>query len=119
MGGIIKMARVNNPYKLKFHDDFYNPILEGVKVATSRSEPKPIDKGDVIEVFFKPSNRKCKLKILKHYAIRFKDIDEDNAKSEGYLHEDLLKHELKNIYPDLKPNHYIYIYQFQREIYEF
>lgn len=105
---------VNNSYQLKFDDDFYHPILAGYKVATSRSEPKPIGRGDVIEALFKPSDMTLKLEILRHYAIRFEDITSDVAKREGYVHEDLLKHELKNIYPDIRPQHYIYIYEFKR-----
>ena len=35
-----------NDYVLKFHEDFYNPIIDEVKYSTIRDEPKPIDKGD-------------------------------------------------------------------------
>lgn len=103
---------VNNNYILKFHDDFYTPIMDFVKVSTIRDEPKPINKGDLIEVCFKPSERLRTVRILNHYAIKFHDLTDDIAKKEGYLHRDLLKHELLNIYPELKPDDYIYIYEF-------
>ena len=103
---------VTNDYVLKFHDDFHNPIMRGVKISTIRDKPKPINKGDLIDVCFKPSERTRTIKILRHYAIKFNDINDDIANKEGYLHKDLLKHELKNIYPSIQPDDYIYIYEF-------
>ena len=106
------MFDVTNTYVLKFNDDFYDPIMAGIKTSTIRDEPKPINKGDIIDVCFKPSERKRTIKILRHYAIKFNDINNDIAKREGYLHKTLLEHELKNIYPNLKSDDYIYVYEF-------
>ena len=101
-------------YILKFHEDFYTPIREDIKTATTRADSKPLDIGDFVIATFLPSDKLLLLKIDGHYAMRLKDLDLHDAKQEGYLHEDLLKHELKTIYPDLKPDDYVYIYRFTR-----
>ena len=101
-------------YVLKFDEDFYNVITDGVKVSTIRGESKPIDIGDYVFAIFPPSKDKVKLlKICGHYAIKFKDISCDEAKMEGYFHVDLLKHELKSFYSDIVDDDYVYVYCFE------
>ena len=99
-------------YILKFHEDYYTLIEESIKKATSRAESKPLDIGDFVIATFLPSDKLLLLRIEGHYAMRLKDLGRDDARQEGYYHEDLLKHELKTIYPDLKPDDYVYIYRF-------
>lgn len=103
-----------NDYVLKFHEDFYNPIIDEVKYSTIRDEPKPIDKGDYVFASFKPSNNAVLLRIIEHYAMKLKDLTRKEVHNEGYLHKDILKHELHHIYPNLKDDDYVYIYLFER-----
>ena len=99
-------------YILKFHEDFYRPIAQRIKEATTRASSKPLNIDDFVIATFEPSDKLLLLRIDEHYAKRLKDLDNSEAKIEGYLHEDLLKHEIKNIYPNLKDDNYVYIYQF-------
>ena len=107
------MVKVNE-YQLKFHEDYYQPIREEIKIATTRNKPKPLNIGDFVIATFLPSDKLMLLQIKEHYAMRLKDLTETEAKREGYFHEDLLKHELKTIYPDLTDEDYVYIYKFKR-----
>ena len=101
-------------YILKFHEDYYTPIREEIKIATSRATSKPLNIGDFCIATFLPSDKLLLLRIDGHYAMRLKDLDRGDARQEGYYHEDLLKHELKTIYPELQPDDYVYIYRFKR-----
>lgn len=103
-----------NDYILKFNEDFYNPIFDDIKKATIRADSKPLDIDDFVIATFQPSDKLLLLCIDEHYAMRLKDLSINEAKNEGYCHEDLLKHELKAIYPELKENDYVYIYKFRR-----
>lgn len=98
-------------YVLKFHKDFYNPIKTGDKVTTIRASSKPLNIDDFVFAYFPPDEALLFL-ITDHYAKQLKDLDYHEAICEGYKHPDLLKHELKNIYPNLKDNDYVYIYKF-------
>lgn len=101
-------------YILKFHPDFYNPIRGDYKVSTIRAESKPLNINDYVIATFAPSDKVLSIRIEEHYAMRLKDLTKHEAKMEGYYHQDLLRHELKNIYPDLKDDDYVYIYIFHR-----
>ena len=52
------------------------------------------------------------LLITKKGYKQFKNIDDDDAKREGFNTADELKMELKNIYPHLEDYNRIYYYQF-------
>ena len=101
-------------YILKFHPDFYNPIRDNYKVSTIRAESKPLNINDYVIATFTPTEKLLSIQIEEHYAMRLKDLTKHEAKMEGYYHPDLLRHELKNIYPDLKDDDYVYIYIFGR-----
>lgn len=104
---------INQDYVFKFHKDFYNPISEGVKTTTIRADSKPVVTGDYYKAVFNETNNCLVLEILEHYAIKYDDLSLNHAYNEGYIHTDLLKHELLNIYPDLTSNDYVYIYKFK------
>lgn len=99
-------------YILKFHEDFYQPIKSEIKEATTRASSKPLNIDDFVIATFEPSDKLLLLRIDNHYARRLKDLTRLEAKNEGYNHSDLLKHEIKNIYPELSDDDYVYIYQF-------
>lgn len=100
-------------YTLKFNQDFLSPILEEIKTSTIRANSKPLNIGDICYAYFPEGTNAILVKITDHYAKKVQDLNKDDAFREGYLHEDLLKHELHNIYPDLKDNDYVYIYKFE------
>lgn len=102
-------------YVLKFHKDFYYPICDQYKITTIRRESKPLNIGDYCFADFIDSDKVLVLEICEHYAIKFKDLSKKEAEREGYNHPDLLKHELRNIYPDIKDDDYVYIYRFKHK----
>ena len=100
-------------YILKFDKDFYQPIMEEIKTSTIRAASKPLNVGDICYAYFPDIQTVMFLLITDHYAKRLCDLNKEDALTEGYLHENLLKHELKNIYPHLEDHDYVYIYKFQ------
>lgn len=102
-------------YILRFHKDFYEPIKQEYKTATTRANSKPLNIDDYVIATFEPSDKLLLLRIAEHYAMRLKDLNTNEARNEGYRHPDLLKHELRNIYPELTDDSYVYIYTFRRQ----
>ena len=86
---------------LEFENYFMEPLRSIEKKATIRKSDKGLKKGDIVECAFKGSIF-CLHRIVQRVEeVRFKDLNGRHAWFEGYNHVDLLKHELRNIYPDL------------------
>lgn len=115
MEGVIRMA-------IGFNREFVNAVKEGVKTSTIRKHFNG-KIGDKIAAYnadlFLPSftNRSKSfgyIKITQILYIRFDEIDKEVARTEGYLHEDILKEELYAIYDDeLKDSTLLYYIQFE------
>ena len=106
---------------LGFNNEFVNPVKEGVKTSTIRKHFNG-KIGDKIEAYNADKvilgNLRCKpfgnLKITSIEYIRFDEINKEVARTEGYLHEDILKEELYAIYDDeLKDSTLLYYIQFE------
>ena len=107
---------------LGFNNEFVNPVKEGVKTSTIRKHFNG-KIGDKIAAYnadlFLPSftNRSKSfgyIKITQILYIRFDEIDKEIARTEGYLHEDILKEDLYAIYDDeLKDSTLLYYIQFE------
>ena len=107
---------------LGFNNEFVNPVKEGVKTSTIRKHFNG-KIGDKIAAYnadlFLPSftNRSKSfgyIKITQILYIRFDEINTEIARTEGYLHEDILKEELYAIYDDeLKDSTLLYYIQFE------
>lgn len=105
-----------------FNREFVNAVKEGVKTSTIRKHFNG-KIGDKIKAYnadlFLPSftNRSKSfgyIKITQILYIRFDEIDKEVARTEGYLHEDILKEELYAIYDDeLKDSTLLYYIQFE------
>lgn len=86
---------------LEFENYFMEPLRSMEKRATIRKSDKGLKKGDIVECTVKGSIF-CLHRIVRRVEeVRFKDLNEMHAWFEGYKHVDLLKHELKSIYPDI------------------
>lgn len=106
---------------LGFNNEFVNAVKEGVKTSTIRKHfngkiGDKIEACNVDKIIF--DNLRCKpfgyLKITCIEYIRFDEIDKEVARTEGYLHEDILKEELYAIYDDeLKDSTLLYYIQFE------
>ena len=105
---------------LGFNNEFVNPVKEGVKTSTIRKHFNG-KIGDKIEAYNADKvlfeNLRCKpfgnLKITSIEYIRFDEINKEIARTEGYLHEDLLKETLYEIYDEIKPSTVLYYIQFE------
>lgn len=105
-----------------FNREFVNAVKEGVKTSTIRKHFNG-KIGDKIGAYnadlFLPSftNRSKSfgyIKITQILYIRFDEIDKEVARTEGYLHEDILKEDLYAIYDDeLKDSTLLYYIQFE------
>ena len=106
---------------LGFNEEYINPIKEGIKTSTIRRHFNA-KIGDKIQAYNADNvileNLRCKpfgyLKITSIEYIRFDEINKEIARTEGYLHEDILKEELYAIYDDeLKDSTLLYYIQFE------
>ena len=104
--------------RLGFNNEFVNPVKEGVKTSTLRRHFNG-KVGDKIEAFnadIQSAFRKKHfgyLEITCILYIRFDEIDKEIARTEGYLHEDLLKETLYQIYDEVEDSTLLYYIQFK------
>lgn len=99
---------------LKFKPYFFEPLRSMEKRATIRKSDKGLKKGDIVECTVKGSIF-CLHRIVRRVEeVRFKDLNERHAWFEGYKHVDLLKHELKSIYPDIHDDTVLFQIKFER-----
>lgn len=105
---------------LGFNEKYINPIKEGIKTSTIRRHFNAkigykIQAYNADNILFE--NLRCKpfgyLKITNIEYIRFDEINKEIARTEGYLHEDLLKKALYEIYDEIKPSTLLYYIQFE------
>ena len=86
---------------LEFKPYFFEPLRSMEKRATIRKSDKGLKKGDIVECTVKGSIF-CLHRIVRRVEeVRFKDLNMRHAWFEGYKHVALLKHELRDIYPDI------------------
>ena len=87
--------------KLEFKPYFFEPLRSRKKMSTIRKSDKGLKKGDLVECWFEGTGFCLLLVVRRVEQVKFKDLKHNHAWFEGYRHVDLLKHELKIIYPDL------------------
>lgn len=86
---------------LEFKPYFFEPLRTMEKRATIRKSDEGLKKGDIVECAVKGSIF-CLHRIVRRVEeVRFKDLNGRHAWFEGYMHVDLLKHELRDIYHDI------------------
>lgn len=99
---------------LKFKPYFIEPLRSMKKISTIRKSDKGLKKGDVVECVFEG----CRVSWLRRVRcveqVKFKELDHNHAWLEGYKHVDLLKHELKIIYPDIHDDTILFQIKFER-----
>lgn len=106
---------------LKFYGEYVEPIKEGIKTSTIR---RHFDGkvGDTVEAYETDSHPLVGISrfgflIIKDVKyIRFDEIGKEIARTEGYLHEDLLKESLYNIYEDLEESSLLYYIKFEYKL---
>ena len=111
----IKLEPKDLKEKLKFDEKFVKAIKEGVKTSTIRANSNlkigdtalALSKGKLgLNVAF------GELLITDVKRIRYDEIDKDISRTEGYLHEDLVKIVLQDYYY-LEDSSLLYYIQFE------
>lgn len=98
------------------HFDYYykTSIEKGIKKATTRLKNYNLELGDIVECNYTQHDcPKFYVKITSIIKIKFKNLNNDNALSEGYLDVGLLKSVLKTYYPNITNEDFVYQYTFQ------
>lgn len=99
---------------LKFKPYLLEPLRSMKKMSTIRKSDKGLKKDDIVECVFERTNFSIFRIVESVEQFRFKELDNDRAWFEGYTHVDLLKHELKIIYPDLHDDTILFQIKFER-----
>lgn len=86
---------------LKFKPYFIEPLRSMKKISTIRKSDKGLKKDDIVECVFEGTNFSIFRIVESVEQVKFKELNHTCAWFEGYKHVDLLKHELKIIYPDI------------------
>lgn len=86
---------------LEFENYFMEPLRSMEKRATIRKSDKGLKEGDLVKCTFEWTDDYLIRRVRSVEKVKFKDLKHNHAWFEGYRHVDLLKHELKSIYPDI------------------
>lgn len=108
--------KVNNPVdKIKFHKKYYLKMLNGEKTQTMRLARKRLDvqENDIVKAVFPGVNETLKIKIIKIGYKQAKNINEDDARREGFNTVDELLNDLKGFYPNMNKFNRLYYYRFE------
>lgn len=98
-----KAGHINDSQRktLRFKPELMDLLKTTEKRATIRKSDKGLKKGDVVECVADDGSSKAYRKVKKIEQVKFKNLHYRHANREGYHHVELLKQELKIIYPDI------------------
>lgn len=99
---------------LKFKPYFIDPLRSMKKVSTIRKTDKGLKKDDLVECVFEGTTFSIFRIVESIEQFKFEELDHTCAWFEGYTHVDLLKHELKIIYPDICDDTVLFQIKFER-----
>jgi hypothetical protein len=99
---------------LKFKPYLLEPLRSMKKMSTIRKSDKELKKDDIVECVFERTNFSIYRIVESVEQVKFKELDNARVWFEGYTHVDLLKHELKIIYPDLHDDTILFQIKFER-----
>lgn len=93
---------------LRFKPELMDLLKTTEKRATIRKSDKGLKKGDVVKCVATDGSSKAYRKVQKIEQVKFKNLHYRHANREGYHHVELLKQELKSIYPDMNDDTVLY-----------
>lgn len=99
---------------LKFKQYFLKPLRSMKKMSTIRKSDKGLKKGDLVRCTFEGMDFAMFQVVGCVETVKFKDLSHVHAWFEGYRYVDLLKHELKIIYPDICDDTVLFQIKFER-----
>lgn len=100
---------------LKFKEYFKAPLCSLEKRSTIRGSQHGLEVGDQVCCEFEESKDYIYKKVAEINEVTFKDLNYRAAWCEGYKHPDLLKHDLKSIYPDVSDDTVLFHIVFCKE----
>lgn len=105
-----KEGHINDSQRktLRFKPEFMDLLKTTEKRATIRKSDKGLKKGDVVKCVATDGSSKAYRKVKKIEQVKFKNLHYRHANREGYHHVELLKQELKSIYPDMNDDTVLY-----------
>ena len=122
----MELKKIN---RIKFNKKYENPILDGKKTSTIRTNCD-LNPGDIFYVIIdenglyletfdtkpaigKPDRLLCKAQVEEVQRIRFDEINNTLAFTEGMRHQDLVKYDLLSYYPNLTDSSLLYYVVFK------
>lgn len=99
---------------LEFKPYFIEPLRSMKKMSTIRKSDKGLKKDDLVECVFEGTTFSIYRIVESVERFKFEELDHAHAWFEGYHHVDLLKHELKIIYPDIHDDTVLFQIKFER-----
>lgn len=93
---------------LRFKPELMDLLKTTEKRATIRKSDKGLKKGDIVKCVADDGSSKEYRKVKKIEQVKFKNLHYRHANREGYHHVELLKQELKSIYPDMNDDTVLY-----------
>lgn len=93
---------------LRFKPELMDLLKTTEKRATIRKSDKGLKKGDIVKCVATDGSSKAYRKVQKIEQVKFKNLHYRHANREGYHHVELLKQELKSIYPDMNNDTVLY-----------
>ena len=93
---------------LRFKPELMDLLKTTEKRATIRKSDKGLKKGDIVKCVADDGSSKAYRKVKKIEQVKFKNLHYRHANREGYHHVELLKQELKSIYPDMNDDTVLY-----------
>lgn len=105
-----KAGHINDSQRkiLIFKPELMDLLKTTEKRATIRKSDKGLKKGDVVNCVATDGSSKAYRKVQKIEQVKFKNLHYRHANREGYHHVELLKQELKSIYPDMNDDTVLY-----------
>ena len=107
---IQKAGYINDSQRktLRFKPELMDLLKTTEKRATIRKSDKGLKKGDIVKCVATDGSSKAYRKVEKIEQVKFKDLHYRHANRERYHHVELLKQELKSIYPDMNDDTVLY-----------
>ena len=99
---------------LEFENYFMEPLRSMEKKATIRKSDKGLKEDDLVKCTFEWTDDYLIRRVRSVEKVKFKELNHTSAWFEGYTHVDLLKHELKIIYPDIHDDTILFQIKFER-----
>lgn len=105
-----KAGHINDSQRktLRFKPELMDLLKTTEKRATIMKSDKGLKKGDIVKCVATDGSSKAYRKVQKIEQVKFKNLHYRHAIREGYHHVELLKQELKSIYPDMNDDTVLY-----------